>query len=210
MNIINNKEATIDRLYVKYMVCLRDKMALQSVLNKLSLSYRMTAHGAIEFLDEITKTQYQTLKEDLSATGMILLGPKESMLIDRIINTIVEVIHYSDELPKLEFAELIKESSFSMDESIFKIFSDVKGMSILQFIVIHKIERAKELLLYDDVSLSEISELLNYKNQHFLTAQFKKITGLTPNYFKRLKKERLGISEQHLGATNSHASEMKM
>lgn len=209
MNIINNKEATIDRLYVKYMVCLRDKMVLLSELNKLDLSYRMTVHGAVEFLDGITKFQYQTLKEALSTTGMILLGPKESMLIDRIINTIVEVIHYSDELPKLEFAELIKESSFSMDESIFKIFSDVKGMSILQFIIFHKIERAKELLMYDEMSLSEIAELLNYKDQDFLVAQFKKITGLTPNYFKRLRRERFEIREQYLAEASSHASEVE-
>jgi len=181
------------KLYVKYMVCLRDKILVQSVLNEQGLNYRISAHGAIEFLSDFTIEQYRKLFKELSKSGLILLDEKQSMLIDRIINTIVEVIHYSDTLPKLNFTDLINDQVILGEESILKIFSDVKGMSVLQFIVIQKIERAKELLLYDEMSLAEIAELLNYKDQNYLSAQFKQVTGLTPSYFKRLKKARLKI-----------------
>jgi AraC-like DNA-binding protein len=201
----NNKgtEAVRKKLYVKYMVCMRDKLVLRSELNKRGLGYEISVHGAIEFLEEITKVQYLELKKSLSKSGLILLDEKESMLIDRIIHTIVEVIHYSDTLPKLNFSELISEYAVLGEESILKIFSDVKGMSVLQFIVIQKIERVKELMLYEDMPLEEIAEILNYKNKDYLIAQFKKVTGLTPFYFKRLKKVRMEIAEQHVNALHS-------
>lgn len=185
------------KLYVKYMVCFRDKLYVKSVLKKQKLNYRISVHGAIEILEEITKIQFYEFKMSLSKAGMVLLDVKDSMLIDRIINTIVEVVHYSDTLPKLSFRDIISKHAISGDEFILKIFSDVKGMSVLQFIVIQKIERAKELILYDDMPLDEIAELLNYKNQDYLIAQFKKTTGLTPFYFKRLKQERMKVTEQY-------------
>ncbi len=200
INSSNNhkdKEA-FKKLYVKYMVCLRDKMIVQSVLEKQELNYKFSVHDAIELYEEITKVQYHELKRGLSKSGLILIDEKESMLIDRIINTIIEVIHYTDALPKLNFTDIISEHAGSKSESLLKIFSDVKGMSILQFIVIQKIERAKELLLYDDMPLLEIAEILHYKNEHYMLAQFKKVTGLSPTYFKRLKNERMKIAEQRL------------
>jgi AraC-like DNA-binding protein len=182
------------KLYVKYMVCMRDKLALKSILDEHGLVYSVSVHGAIEFLEETTKVQIHELRKNLLKSGLVLLDEKESMLIDRIINLIIEVIHYTDELPKISFADFISEYTGSGKESILKIFSDVKGMSVLQFIVIQKIERAKELLIYDELPLPKIAELLNYKNQAYLNAQFKKTTGLTPAYFKRLRKERMKVS----------------
>lgn len=199
-------EPTRSKLYVKYMVCLRDKQALKSELDEQGLKCRISVHGAIEFLEDITEDRFYELKRGLSKSGLILLEEKESMLIDRIIQTIIEVIHYSDKLPKLNFNDLISKYAISGEESILKIFSDVKGMSILQFIVIQKIERAKELMLYEDKSLEEIAEILNYKNRDFLVAQFKKITGLTPSYFKRLKEQRMRIAEEY-NSSYSSASE---
>ena len=194
----NNNEPRLvrKRLYVKYMVCLRDKLTLQSVLNKQGLNYRISVHGAIELLEDSTKVECQELKKGLARFGLILLDEKESKVIDQIIQTIVEIIHYTDGLPKLSFSDIISKYAVSGEESILKIFSDVKGVSVLQFIVNQKIERAKELLLYEDMPLNEIAELLNYKNQNYLSAQFKKVTGLTPTYFKRLKKERMEVAEQ--------------
>jgi len=178
------------------MICLRDKLFVQSKLNKQGINYRMTVHGAIEFLEEISQEQHYQLETDLSKAGFILLDEKDSILIDRIINMILEVIHYSETLPKLKFREIINSHGVLREESILKIFSDVKGMSLLQFIIIQKIERAKELMLYEDMPMSEIAEILNYQNEHFLFAQFKKVTGLTPFYYKRLKKERTKISRK--------------
>jgi AraC-like DNA-binding protein len=181
-------------------------LKVQSVLNKQGLNYRISVHGAIEFLGEITKDQYYEIKAGLSKSGLILLDEKESMLIDRIINTIIEVIHYTDTLPKVNFRDIISKHAISGEEYILKIFSDVKGMSVIQFIIIQKIERAKELMLYEDMPLPEIAELLNYKNQDYLIAQFKKITGLTPLYFKRLKKERMKITEKYINSSHSGAT----
>jgi AraC-like DNA-binding protein len=184
------------KIYVKYMVCLRDKLSVQSILNKQGFKYKMSVHGAIDFLEEISQAQFFELKMNLFKADFILLDEEESILIDRIINMIVEVIHYSETLPKLKFRDIINSYAISGDESILKIFSDVKGMSVLQFIIIQKIERAKELMLYDDMPLSEIAEILHYKNEHLMFAQFKKVTGLTPSYYKRLKKERTKIVEE--------------
>jgi AraC-like DNA-binding protein len=194
----NNNDLGIVRkkLYVKYMVCLRDKTTVQSELVKLGLKYRISIHGAIEFLEEISSIQFMGLKKSLSKSNLILLDEKESMLIDRIIDTIVEVIHHTDMLPRLNFEDIVTEQKALRSESILKVFSDVKGMSVLQFIVVQKIERAKELLMYEDLSLQEIAGILNYKNQDFLVAQFKKITGLAPSYFLQLKEDRKVISSR--------------
>lgn len=190
-------ELVSKRLYVKYMVSLRCKMILKSEMEDLGLPYRISPHGAIEFGEGMMEEQYGLLRENLLISGLVLLCESESKVIDKIINTIVEIIHHTDRLPNLNFKDLINEQAVSGDESILKIFSDVKGMSVLQFIVLQKIERAKELLLFEDKSLSEIADFLNYKNQHYLSAQFKKTTGLSPSYYKRLKKERKKITEQH-------------
>lgn len=191
-----------EKLYVKYMVSLRCKMILKSEIENLGLACKLSPHGAIEFSEGISEDEYGLLKENLLKSGLVLLSKSESKLMDNIINTIVEVIHYTDSLPKLNFTDLINEQATSGDDSILKIFSDVKGMSVLQFIIIQKIERVKELLLYEDMPLPEIAELLNYKDQNFLSAQFKKVTGLTPAYFKRLKKERKKIAEQPSSSRN--------
>lgn len=179
--------------YVKYMVSLRCKMILKEELEKASLKYSISPHGAVEFLAEVTQAQLDELNRNLLKSGLELLDQNESMLIDRIINTVIEVVHYSDELPNLSFEDIIGKSLGSASESTLKIFSDVKGISIMQFIVLQKIERVKEFLLYDDLTLTEISEKLRYKNKNYLIAQFKKCTGLYPTYFKKLKNDRMNM-----------------
>ncbi|WP_445663942.1 helix-turn-helix domain-containing protein [Fodinibius sp. AD559] len=179
--------------YVKYMVSLRCKMILKDELEKANLTYSISPHGAIEFREEITETQLEELNKNLLNSGLELLDENESMLIDRIINTVTEVVHYSDKLPNLSFDDIIGKKLGSKSESILKVFSDVKGVSIMQFIVLQKVERVKELLLYEDLSLEEIAERLRYKNKQYLIAQFKKNTGLSPTYFKKIKNERMSI-----------------
>lgn len=168
-------------------------MILKEELTKTNIKYSISPHGAIEFGEEPTQTQLEELDKNLLESGLELLDQNESMLIDRIINTIDEVIHYSDELPNLSFEDVIGKRLGSKSESILKLFSDVTGLSIMHFIVLQKIERVKELLLYDDLLLAEIAEKLRYKNEHYLIAQFKKYTGLHPTYFKKLKNERMSI-----------------
>lgn len=168
-------------------------MILKEELGKASFKFSISPHGVVEFFDNTTEVQLEELNKNLSKYGLELLDKNDSMLIDRIINTVIEVIHYSDELPNLSFEDIIGKSLGSEKESVLKIFSDVKGISIMQFIILQKIERVKELLLYEDMSLAEISEKLRYKNEHYLIAQFRKYTGLSPTYFKKLKNERMNI-----------------
>ncbi len=168
-------------------------MILKEELEKANFKYSISPHGAVEFLGDITQSQLEELNKNLLKSGLELLDENNSMLIDRIINTVIEVVHYSDQLPKLRFEDIIGKNLNSKNESILKIFSDVKGISIMQFIVLQKVERVKELLLYDDLSLAGIAEKLRYKNEHYLIAQFKKYTGLSPDYFKKLRNERMNI-----------------
>jgi AraC-like DNA-binding protein len=197
-------EVVSKKLYVKYMVSLRCKLIVKDELKDLNIKYSISVYGAIIFLEAITEYRLNELSQNLQKSGMVLLDEQNSLLIDKIINTIIEVIHYSDELPKLSFAEVISDKFGADNGSILKIFSDVKGMSVMQFIIIQKIERIKEMLLYQDFTLEEIAEKLYYKNKDLLIAQFEKYTGLTPAYFSELKKERITLSKG-LHSTNKHA-----
>lgn len=180
--------------YVKYMVSLRCKLIVREEIEKAGLRYTISPHGAIKFLDETSPAQLEELKKSLQKSGLVLLGENDSMLVDRIISSVIELIHYSDQLPDLSFEDIISRNLGTGSESILKIFSDVKGISIMQFIIFQKIEKVKEHLLYDDLSLAEISERLRYKNENLLIAQFKKYTGLSPSYYRKLRDERMNVS----------------
>jgi AraC-like DNA-binding protein len=192
----NNIKAEPMKLYVRYMVCLRCKMILKKELRKLEIKYAISPYGAIEFLEEVSAKKVAILKKNLKKSGLELLNIQESKLIDRIINTIIEVIHYFDELPKLHYAEILNEKLGMENKPVLKIFSDVIGISIIQFIVLQKIERVKELLLYDNLSTAEITKLLNYKSEELMINQFKKYTGLTPEHFMEFKNKRIKIISQ--------------
>ena len=178
------------KLYIRYMVSLRCKMIVKAELDNLGIDYVISLQEAIEFPNGISRDKLYQLKKNLRSSDLELLDQSESLMIDKIISTIIEVIHYTDTLPKICFNELISENLGSNDDSILKIFTEVKGVSVTQFIVQQKIDRAKDLLLYNDLTLAEISEKLNYKNEELFVAQFKKITGLSPSYFMEIKDKR--------------------
>jgi hypothetical protein len=193
----NNSEKFANRkLYVRYMVSLRCKKIVKEELDKLDIFYNLNDYCAIEFSDDVTPKSLSTLKRNLRKKGLDLLNPEESKLIDGIITSIIEIIHNFDQLPKVTYSEIIHDKLGRENESILvlKIFFDVTGMSVVQFIVYQKIERAKELLLYYDMPIDEIANTLNYESLDKLIAQFKKYTGLTPFYFKELKSERNRIA----------------
>lgn len=185
----------VKKLYLRYMLCLRCELIVKSELQKLDLPYKLSTYSALEFRNDISDEQYISLKKTLKKSGIVLLSESESLLIDKIINTVIEIVHYSDILPKVKFMDLVREYSELGEEAILKMFSDVMGMTIVQFIVIQKIERAKELLLYDNFSITEMADILNYKNKYYFLAQFKKVTGLAPSYFKKIKKERARVAK---------------
>jgi len=172
------------------MVSIRCKMMVKSELEKLGLLYGMVDLGDVEVLGSITPEQRNKLKTALLKSGLELMDDQRAMLIEKIKNVIVELVHYSDEVPKTNFSDFLSEKLDYDYTYLANIFSEVTGTTIEKFIIAHKIERVKELLLYDELNLSEISYKLNYSSVAHLSNQFKKVTGLTPTFFKHLKRKR--------------------
>lgn len=172
------------------MVSLRCKMVVKQELNKLGLKYVVIDLGSVEVLEDITEEQRQELKKNLRKSGLELLDDKKSILIEKIKIVITEMIHYTDEVPKVNYSDYISEKLGYDYTYLANTFSEVKGITIQQFIIIHKIEKIKELLLYDELTLTEISYRLHYSSVAHLSNQFKKVTGLTPTYYKQLKQKR--------------------
>jgi len=178
-------------LYIKYMVSLRCKMVVKDELKKVGLHYVNVDLGTIEILEDITDFQRDALRKNLKRYGLELLDDRKKIIIEKIKSIIIEMIHYSDEMPKVNYSDYISEKLGYDYTYLSNTFSEVKGITIQHFIIINKIERIKELLLYDELNLTEISYLLHYSSVSHLSNQFKKITGLTPSYYKKLKKKRL-------------------
>lgn len=172
------------------MVSLRCKMIVQEELLKIGLNCIKLDLGTVEIFEDVTSEQRQALKIALLKSGLELMDDKKAILIERIKNSIVEMIHYSDSLPKVKYSTYLSNALRHDYTYLANIFSEVKGITIEQFIIIHKIEKVKELLIYDELNLTEISYKLNYSSVAALSNQFKKITGLTPSFYKQLKEKR--------------------
>lgn len=169
---------------------MRCRMIVETELTKLGIAINTIDLGVADTLDDVSDLQKKQLKESLHAVGLELITDKKLILIEKIKNTIIEAIHYSDELIKINFSDYISKKLNYDYTYLANIFSEVKGMSIQQFIILNKIEKVKELLLYNELNLSEISDKLHYSSASHLSNQFKKVTGLAPSFFKRLKKRR--------------------
>jgi AraC-like DNA-binding protein len=165
-------------------------MVVKAELDKLGLHYGVVDLGEVDIKEDLTAEQRILLKTDLLNSGLELMDDKKAMLIEKIINVIIEMVHYADELPKANFSDYLSEKLEYDYTYLANLFSETKGITIERFIILHKIERVKELLLYDELNLSEISYKLNYSSVAHLSNQFKKITGLTPSFFKQLKSKR--------------------
>lgn len=175
------------KLYIKYMVSLRCKMLVKAELKNLGLHYTSVELGVVEIMEDITNDQRNQLKAALLESGLELMNDKKSMLIEKIKIVITEMIHYNDELPKVNYSEYISKIMDYDYTYLANIFSEVQGITIEHYIIAHKIEKVKELLLYDELNLTEISYKMNYSSVSHLSTQFKKVTGLTPTFFKNLK-----------------------
>lgn len=173
------------------MVSLRCKMVVKEELKKLGLRYVVVELGMVEVLEDITQEQREQLRVSLLRSGLELLDDKKSIIIDRIKNVIIEMVHYSEEVPKVNYSDHISEKLKHDYTYLSNIFSEVKGITIQQYIIFHKIERVKELLLYDEMTLTEISYIMHYSSVAHLSNQFKKVTGLSPSFYRQLKKKRM-------------------
>jgi len=172
------------------MVSLRCKMMVKAELDKLGLHYVVVDLGEVEVKENITPAQRDRLKIALLKSGLELMDDKKAILIEKIKNVIVEMVHYKDELPKINFSSYLSEKLSYDYTYLANLFSEVTGTTIEHYLIAHKIERVKELLIYDELNLTEISYKLNYSSVAHLSKQFKKVTGLTPTFFKQLKHKR--------------------
>ena len=178
------------KLHIKYMVSLRCKMVVKDELQNLGLNLVSVDLGMVEILEEMTTAQREQLSVNLLRSGLELLDDKRAILIDKIKNVIIEMVHYADELPSTNYSEYLSQKLGYDYTYLSNMFSEVKGITIQQFIILHKIEKVKELLLYDELTLTEISYKLQYSSVAHLSNQFKKITGLSPSFYKQLKQKR--------------------
>ena len=182
------------------MVSIRCKMVVKSELDRLGLHYGIVELGEVDIKEDISEEQRDLLRLALLRSGLELMDDKKAILIEKIKNVIVEMIHYHDEVGalKVNFSDYLSEKLQHDYTYLATLFSEVTGITIEHYIISHKIERVKELLLYDELNLTEIAYKLNYSSVAHLSNQFKKVTGLTPTYFKQLKQYKRRISLENL------------
>ena len=178
------------------MVCIRCKMVVRDELTKLGLHCTVVELGEAEILETITPEQREEIRSVLLRSGLELMDDKKSMLIQKIKQVIIELVHYSEEPLRVKFSEYLSRQLNYDYTYLANIFSEVQGTTIEKFIISHKIERVKELLVYNELTLSEIAFQMHYSSVSHLSAQFKKVTGLTPSYFKQIKTQRRNMLDE--------------
>ncbi len=183
------------RLYIKNMVCIRCKMVVKAELEKLGLHFVVVELGEVEILENISTEQHDQFKVALLKSGLELMDDKKSVLIQQIKNIIVELVHYSEEPLSIKFSEYLSQKLNYDYTYLANLFSEVQGTTIEKFYISHRIERVKELLVYDELNLTEIAYQMHFSSVSHLSNQFKKVTGLTPSHFKALKDKRRNMLE---------------
>lgn len=182
-------------LYIKYMVSFRCKMIVKQELKKLRLHFISVEQGVIDVKEKITKTQRNNLHIALLKAGLELMDNKKAIVIEKIKNIIIELIHHTDEVPLLNFSDFLSKEMQLDYTYLTHLFTEVTGGSIERFITAHKIERIKEFLIYNELNISEISYKLHYSSVAHLCNQFKKETGVTPTFFKNMKHRKRTLHE---------------
>jgi len=168
----------------------RCKMLVKEELKKLGLHFILVEMGEVEIMETITAYQREQIRAALLRSGLELMDDKKAVLIEKIKNVIIEMIYYSDELPKKNFSDYLSEKLNNDYTYLANLFSEVQGTTLEKFVISHKIERIKELIIYDELNLTEIAWKMNYSSVAHLSNQFRKNTGLTPSHFKSLKNKR--------------------
>ncbi len=175
------------KLFIQHMVSLRCKMLVKTELLRLNLRYTYLELGEVHLTSPISESKRKLLRDRLKLSGLVLMDDKKAILIAKIKRTIVEMIHIHDELPDVKYSVYLSSMIQKDYHSISELFSKTTGMTIEHFIILHKIEKAKELIMYNELNFTEIAFKLHYSSVAHLSHQFKKITGLTPTFFKGLQ-----------------------
>ena len=168
------------------MVCNRCINAVSSLLDELKIPYTSVQLGEVSLQKELSQKQIDTLKIRLAELGFELLDDSKKKIIEKIKNTIVKQVHYNDQNEPYNLSDILSSSLHKDYSYLSRLFSEVEGITIEKYFINQKIEKAKELLVYDELSLSEIAFQLGYSSVAHLSSQFKKITGLTPSHFKKI------------------------
>jgi len=172
------------------MVSTRCKMAVKAALKQLGLHFIVVDLGEVEIMENISEELRKQLSIVLFDSGLELMDDKRAVLIERIKNTIIEMVHHTDEIIKTNFSDFLSKKLNHDYTYLANLFSEVQGTTIEQFIISHKVERIKELIIYDELNISEIAWKMNYSSVAHLSNQFKKVTGLSPTHFKQLREKR--------------------
>jgi len=178
------------KIFIKHMVSNRCKMAVKDELRKLGLHFIVVDLGEVEIMENISAEQREQMKAALLISGFELMDDKKAILIEKIKTAVIEMVHHSDENIKTNFSDHLSEKLNHNYTYLANLFSEVQGTSIEHFIIAHKIERIKELIIYDELNITEIAWKMNYSSVAHLSNQFKKVTGLTPSHFRQLKDKR--------------------
>lgn len=178
------------------MVSNRCKMVVKQELKKLGLHFVLVDLGEIEIMEKLSPDVKDLLKKALHDSGLELMDDKRAVLIERIKNVIVEMVHHSDEMIKVNFSDFLSSKLDHDYTYMANLFSEVQGTTIEQFIIAHKIERIKELIIYGELNITEIAWKMNYSSVAHLSNQFKKVTGLSPSHFRQLKDKRRSPIEE--------------
>ena len=178
------------------MVSSRCKMVVKEELRKLNLHFILVNLGEIEIMETLCPIQLEDLRSALNRSGLELMDDKRAVLIEKIKNVIIEAVHHSDEIIKVNFSIFLSERLEHDYTYMANLFSEVQGTTIEQFLISHKIERIKELIIYGELNVTEIAWKMNYSSVAHLSNQFKKMTGLSPSHFKKLKNKRRSPIEE--------------
>lgn len=173
-------------LYIKNMVCNRCIEAIKSILNELNFQYTSVQLGEVSLQTVPTEEQLDTLRQRLQQSGFELLDDTKKKLIEKIKTIIIEHVHYNESDKRYNLSEILSSKLHKDYSYLSHLFSEVEGITIEKYLINQKIEKIKELLVYDELSLNEIAYQLAYSSVAHLSAQFKKVTGLTPTHFKKL------------------------
>lgn len=178
-------------LFIKNMVCNRCIMAVQNELNKLGLEAKDVKLGEATLeKKELTPEQKKKLSKALIPLGFEVIDDKKSRIIEQIKNIIIDLVHQQDNDIKTNLSEVLSTKLHHDYNYLSNLFSEVEGTTIEKYFIAQKIEKVKELLVYDELSLSEIAFRLNYSSVAYLSNQFKKVTGLTPSHFKQIRADK--------------------
>ncbi len=184
------------KLFIKYMVSTRCIMMVKEILRNLELHFIVVDLGEVEIMEIITKEQREVLKKALTDIGLELMDDKRAILIEKIKNAVVDMVHHSDTELRVNFSHFLSEKLGYDYTYMANLFSEVQGTTIEHFIIAHKIEKIKELIIYGELNITEIAWKMNYSSVAHLSNQFKKATGLSPSHFKNLKDKRRSPIEE--------------